>query len=146
MRDEHDLLELFERNPSLRARNPDLYDSITGNTCITPNARITPTEKELQDRAAAMLESELQNELRKLALGAGYLYYHTHNSRRSDVGFPDTVLARVTLKTAELYFVECKKQSEEPTDDQRNFISRSSKEATHAWRQLPPASPLNLVC
>jgi len=69
-----------------------------------------------------MLESKLQSELRRIALANNWLYYHTHSSKKSDVGFPDTVLLRITLKYGELYFVECKRQDQEPTEEQQRWI------------------------
>jgi hypothetical protein len=118
--DEHELEERLRNNPSLRRLNPDLCN--TPSTSNTRSTVIQPDEKKLHDKAEAMLEAELQNEVRKLALASGYLYYHTHNSRKSDIGFLDTVLLRVRLKTAELYLAECKRQSEDPTEEQLKWI------------------------
>lgn len=125
MRDENDLNEILNRNPDLRRRNPDLCN--TGDTPRTRNTRIADSvvlraEAELREQAEAMLEGALQSGLRRIALAAGYLYYHTHNSRRSDSGFPDTVLLRIRLRTAQFYFVECKKQNENPSDEQQKWI------------------------
>lgn len=116
--DEQELAERLRNNPDLRRLNPGITDS----TCNTANPRITPTEQELRDKAAAMLESELQSELRRIALANNFLYYHTHSSKRSDVGFPDTVLLRITLKHGELYFVECKREGQDPTEEQQRWI------------------------
>jgi len=41
-----------------------------------------------------ILEKEFQNQLRTYARLKGWLYYHPYDSRKSDPGFPDTVLAR----------------------------------------------------
>lgn len=119
--DEQELAERLRNNPDLRRLNPGITDS-TGNTGNTRVTVIQPTEQELRDRAEAMLESELQSELRRIALANHWLYYHTHSSKKSDVGFPDTVLLRITLKGGELYFVECKRQDQEPTEEQQRWI------------------------
>jgi len=44
--------------------------------------------------------------VRELALLLGYCVYHTHDSRRSDAGWPDLVLAHRARK--QLLFVELK--------------------------------------
>ncbi len=116
--DEQELAERLRRNPDLRRLNPGITDSSSN----VDNARITPSEEELRAEAEAMLESKLQSELRRIALAAGWLYYHTHDSRRSDEGFLDTVLLRITLKHGELYFVECKREGQDPTEEQQRWI------------------------
>lgn len=37
-------------------------------------------------------EAELQEQLRELCRARGLLHYHTHDSRRSEAGFPDSVV------------------------------------------------------
>lgn len=44
--------------------------------------------------AAAMSEDQLLAEVRELAATFGWMTYHTHDSRRSEPGFPDLVLIR----------------------------------------------------
>jgi hypothetical protein len=50
----------------------------------------------------ALSEDEWQALVRDLARTLGYITYHTRNSRRSDKGFPDLVLARDRVIFAEL--------------------------------------------
>lgn len=47
-------------------------------------------------------EAEFQAAVIKLARANGWLAYHTHNSRRSELGFPDCVFVRERLIVAEL--------------------------------------------
>lgn len=44
--------------------------------------------------AASMTEKALQTNVQQLAKLRGWLTYHTYDSRRSDPGFPDLVMAR----------------------------------------------------
>jgi hypothetical protein len=39
-----------------------------------------------------MSEAKLESQVRLAVLARGGLYYHTHDSRRSDPGFPDCVI------------------------------------------------------
>lgn len=48
--------------------------------------------------AKAMSEGELQANLEKLCFMRGLFYYHTHDSRRSPAGFPDTVILSTRLR------------------------------------------------
>lgn len=67
---------------------------------------------------ARMTEAELQRNVVDLAALKGYLHYHTHDSRRSDPGFPDLVL----VKGARLIFVELKSAKGKLTDDQAAWL------------------------
>lgn len=65
--------------------------------------------------AEAMPESELLGNVRTLARWYGWLPYHTHNSQRSEPGFPDLILCRgdqilaVELKSVAGRLSECQK-------------------------------------
>lgn len=53
-----------------------------------------------------MTEAELLDAVRKLSLLTSWLFYHTHDSRRSDSGWPDTVLLNVRQRR--IIFAELK--------------------------------------
>lgn len=55
----------------------------------------TPTD-ELLRRAKTMTENDLQSCIENTARYRGWRTYHTHDSRRSQAGFPDLVLVRGT--------------------------------------------------
>jgi hypothetical protein len=123
--DEQELAERLRKNPNLRIVGDTSNTRNTNNdnnACNTNNVDI--------DAAEAMLEAELQDHVRRTALANGWLYYHTYRSKRSEPGFPDTVLLKVGLK-GWLYFVECKRESEKPTDEQKAWLA-----ALHSFRIL----------
>jgi len=63
-------------------------------------------------------ESEVQSRIRQTALRCGWKYYHTYDSRRSERGFPDTVLC----KPPRLIFAECKTEEGKVEDEQREWL------------------------
>ena len=67
-----------------------------------------------------LLEDPFRAQVRQTAAYLGWkLQYHTHNSRRSDKGFPDEVFAR---EGDRVIFVEAKKHSGNPTPDQEVWM------------------------
>ena len=65
-----------------------------------------------------MTERQLQDAVLKLARLRGFLCYHTHDSRRSQPGFPDLVMVRGGLALA----VELKVRGRKPTDAQLEWL------------------------
>jgi hypothetical protein len=90
----------------------------------------------LADVAARMPEAELQTKVLRLATDLGFLAYHTHDSRRSQRGWPDLVLAHPGR--GRLLFRELKQQGKYPTPEQRRWLT--TLEATGAdvgvWRPM----------
>lgn len=66
-----------------------------------------------------MPETVLQINVRQAAKAAGWLYYHTFDSRRSDPGFPDTVL----IRGSRILYRELKKQDGRTSPAQREWIT-----------------------
>lgn len=65
-------------------------------------------------------EGEFQNAVNRLAAKNGWLIYHTHNSKRSQPGFPDLV----ALKDGFLVFAELKRErNAKLTDAQALWLS-----------------------
>ncbi|WP_040595045.1 VRR-NUC domain-containing protein [Timonella senegalensis] len=67
-----------------------------------------------------MTEANLQTRILRLAKTCGYLTYHTHDSRRSQPGWPDLVLAN--KKTGILLFRELKTERGRVRPEQKEWI------------------------
>jgi hypothetical protein len=63
-------------------------------------------------------EAAFQVRIIELATVHGWRVYHTHDSRRSEPGFPDLVLVR----GSRLLFVELKVGKRQLTDEQRDWL------------------------
>ena len=78
-------------------------------------------------------EAEMQNQLQAEAKKAGWLYYHTYDSRKSKEGFPDVVL----VKPPRLLFVELKGPRGKATAEQKYWIDQlrrvSGVHASFVW-------------
>lgn len=70
--------------------------------------------------AKAMSEDALLAQVRRLAVDLGWLVYHTHDSRRSEAGFPDLVL--VNAKQGRTLFRELKRMRGRVSPDQRIWL------------------------
>ena len=82
-------------------------------------AMITAAEHRA-DVAAAMSEDALLSQVRRLASDLGWMTYHTHDSRRSESGFPDLVLISPTQ--GRILFRELKKMKGRVSADQKKFL------------------------
>ena len=63
-------------------------------------------------------EAQFQSTVIQYAELKGCLVYHTHDSRRSQPGFPDLTMVRRTR----LIFAELKREDGEPTEAQMEWI------------------------
>ena len=73
------------------------------------------------DVAKHMLEADLQSKVLRLARDLGYeLTYHTHDSRRSNPGFPDLVL--LSMRRGRLLYRELKTERGQVSPDQRRWL------------------------
>ena len=79
-----------------------------------------------------MTEKELLACVRELARLAGWLCYHTHDSRRSEPGFPDVVLVR----GGRVLFRELKVGRNHVTPTQARWLDRLREAGADAavWR------------
>jgi hypothetical protein len=81
-----------------------------------------------------MTETELLGSIRTLATLTGWLSYHTHDSRHSEPGFPDLVLA--STRQGRLIIAELKDATRKATDEQRKWLATLSAIGieTALWR------------
>lgn len=79
-----------------------------------------------------MTEKEFQSEVLDLAKMYRWRAYHTHDSRRSEPGFPDLVLLRPPV----ILFVELKTEKGRVTPEQAAFLGllRACGQETRLWR------------
>ena len=87
-----------------------------------------------------ILEDAFQSQVVKLARLLGWKVYHTHDSRRSQEGFPDLILIRETR----LIVAELKTLDNTTTSEQRAWLSAFigiSHPEVALWRpDAPPAA------
>lgn len=69
-----------------------------------------------------MTESELQRLVAEACARLGLLHYHTHDSRRSDPGFPDSVIVG-----SRIIYRELKSRDGRLSPDQRRWGSRITR-------------------
>jgi hypothetical protein len=83
-------------------------------------------------RHVKLTEQAFQGQVRHLAIVRGWLYYHTHDSRRSDKGFPDTVL----IKGSRLVIAELKVGKRKTTREQETWLEafRNVGAEVYVWR------------
>ena len=79
-----------------------------------------------------MTEKQLQNAIIKLAEFAGWLVYHTHDSRRSHPGFPDLVL----VKSTRMIFAELKSEKGTMRPEQVKWLAAlaAAHDEVYIWR------------
>lgn len=75
--------------------------------------------RDLTAACAAMPESELQAAVAGECRRLGLRHYHTHNSRRSEPGWPDSVI----VGPHGVLFRELKRQTQHPTAVQRQWLA-----------------------
>ena len=80
-----------------------------------------------------MTEKQLQDAVIDLAKWNGWRYYHTYDSRKSVVGFPDLVLVR----GERLIFAEVKSDGGKATQEQLNWLGDLHKTAAEVYLWWP---------
>lgn len=91
----------------------EIIDAILGKPVQETAASTT------QSDAEAMLERELQEQVRQIALANKCLFYHTWDSRKSVAGFPDCVIVTADRR---LIFAKLKREHTDLTASQWEWI------------------------
>lgn len=88
----------------------------------------------LEQVAKTMLEDALQTRVLALARFHGWLGYHTHDSRRSQKGFPDLVLVHAARQVT--LFRELKSHKGRVTPEQQKWIDTltAAGQDVDVWR------------
>lgn len=95
-------------------------------------AKLAPRQPTLEGVAVPELtERQWQTKVVEAARALGWWSYHTHNSQRSDPGFPDLVLVRERVVYAEL---KREKGRTTKTQDQVLDLLRHAGQEVHVWR------------
>lgn len=100
---------------------------------VTPGYGITSAEY-IDDLVASTTEAQLQALVIKHATALGFLVYHTHDSRRSEPGYPDLHLVHPTRGIS--MFRELKTQKGRTRPDQTKWIAALTATGTNVgiWR------------
>lgn len=83
-----------------------------------------------------MTERELQEHVRTICAQLGLYHYHTHDSRRSQRGFPDSFIMH--RRSGRILFAELKTQTGQLSSEQK-AVSYSLIAGGHDWRLWRPA-------
>lgn len=86
----------------------------------------------LRDMQPKMTEKAWQAQVIRYAEWMQWRIYHTHDSRRSQAGFPDLVLVR----RPRVVFAELKSERNTLTDDQRDWLEdlRACGQEAYLWK------------
>lgn len=95
-----------------------LLAMVTCARCKAPRAPVSLDRGPVPARTVTT-EQALQEEIRQLARAAGYLTYHTLQSKGSEPGFPDLVLAKPHHP---LWFIETKREQGRVTPAQQQWM------------------------
>ena len=91
-----------------------------------------------QGRPAPISEAAFQAAIIRLARQNNYLYYHTHNSKRSPEGFPDLVLAKAG---APLLCIELKTDTGQVTPGSNSVVGSAEEHYGDCGRGMEAQGP-----
>ncbi len=90
-------------------------------------------------------EKAFTSQVRELALATGWKFYHTHDSRRSDPGFPDCVLVHAEKRLTlfwELKVGPSTQKRYSPTPAQTEWLETLRAAGQHAVVMRPEDWPV----
>lgn len=82
-------------------------------------------------KTSQLTEKQFQSQIVQLAKLFGWMVYHTHDSRRSEPGFPDLIL----LRRDQFIVAELKVGKNKPTPDQHRWLNafRNVQASVFVW-------------
>lgn len=101
---------------------------------VTKAARSRRPPYQPSHEATTWTETQYQREIVKLAKDEGHYVYHTHDSRRSEKGFPDLV---IIPEDRPIIFLEVKTQTGIVKPEQQRVIDRLVKVGEIAYIVRP---------
>lgn len=93
-----------------------------------------PAPQRASQRLSRITEAALQRAVEECARALGYMVYHTHDSRRSERGFPDLCLARA--RDGRFIMAELKTDRGRVRPEQREWLAALAACGieTYLWR------------
>lgn len=129
--------DLRRRNPNLGFNRPVASPQSSLSESPPEPLATQPASKAAKSHARklalAMSEADLLSNVREMARVTGWMAYHTRDSRRSDIGFPDLVMVRKNR----VLFVELKSEKGKPTAAQIEWLHAlmlTRRAETYLWR------------
>ena len=86
--------------------------------------------------AAKLPEAEFQNMVLAYARKWGWHYYHTHDSRGSQRGFPDLVFCKAYPEAPDMFYAELKSEKGRVRKEQKFWMKMLAYNGNevHLWR------------
>jgi hypothetical protein len=126
------VIRFEERGVKLSAEDEQRILAMPG---VLVNGKPVPGPMQLPNAGKFRREKAFMAWIISVALDRGWESYHTHDSRRSEAGFPDLVMLREMRDEARLVVAELKMPGKKPTDAQMKWLRlfRLAGAETFTW-------------
>jgi hypothetical protein len=127
--DENAVVEVWN---GARAEHGERLTAEKLRTAVEKKRAPKPATSNVAERSLDMTEKQLMAAVVEMAEMLGWLVYHTHDSRRSESGFPDLVCVR----RERVVFIELKTEKGQLSEEQEQWLSALglAGAAVHFWR------------